>query len=58
MKAAKILFFLFVIMMGGVMSWYGYEAITQQPLSSVLFFGGFVVAFAGAIGIFVSAAKK
>ncbi|MBF9255362.1 hypothetical protein I2I11_18840 [Pontibacter sp. 172403-2] len=58
MKVAKILFFLFVVLMGGVMSWYGYEAVKQQPLSSVLFFGGFVVVFAGVIGIFVIASRK
>lgn len=58
MKVAKSLFFLFVVMMGGVLSWYGYAAVTQQPLSSILFFGGFVVAFAGVIGIFVSASRK
>ncbi|WP_347156433.1 hypothetical protein [Pontibacter chitinilyticus] len=57
MRIPKVLFFLFVTGLGGVLSWYGYQ-MSRQPLSSILFFGGFLVMFAGVIGIFITAADR
>jgi len=58
MKAAKMLFCILLMGLGGYLTWYGYRAVSGQPLSSIFFFGGLLMALAGAMGIMGIASRK